>query len=166
VCPTNAQKSQTEAPSGTDVRLSLDQTPRLRALVEGPDGAEILLELQKLMRREPARATRYERNLFARIRVGPDAPSEVAVIRDLSRSGARLELSSSAHLDVTRAGTVAIEIRLPGSPFVSCDATLVRVVAHHANGVELAFAFTQSTQDDPAFAALLEHLATAHAQVR
>ncbi|HTV22798.1 MAG TPA: PilZ domain-containing protein [Polyangiaceae bacterium] len=150
----------------TEPRLSLDQTPRLRALVEGPEGDEILAELHKLVRREPARATRYERNLFARIRAEPDAPPEIAVVRDLSRSGVRLELSSSAHLDVMNARTVAIEMRLPGSPFVSCEATLVRVGEHLANGVELAFSFTQSSQDDPAFAALLERLATAQAAAR
>lgn len=166
MCPANAYKPQQEPPAGaTEPRLSLDQTPRLRALVEGPDGAEILAELHKLVRRDPARATRYERNLFARIRVGADAPPEVAVVRDLSRSGVRLELSAAAHLDVMNARTVAIEMRLPGSAFVSCEATLVRVGEHHANGLELAFSFTQATQDDPAFHALLERLA-AHAHAR
>lgn len=88
--------------------------PKLRALIEGPDGPEILAELQKLVRRESIRAPRYERDLFARIRVSPDAPPEIAVIRDLSRSGVRLELGSSAHLDVMQARTVSIEMRLRG----------------------------------------------------
>jgi hypothetical protein len=135
-------------------------------LVEGPDGAEILLELQKLLRRESLRAPRYERDLFARVRVAPDAAPEVAIIHDLSRSGARLELDSSAQLDVLRTRSVQIEMRLPGTAFVNCEATLVRVVEHRASGVELAFAFVGAERHDPAFEALLDRLAAAPISVR
>jgi hypothetical protein len=146
--------------------LSLDQTPKLRALAEGPDGPEILSELQALLRRESLRAPRYERDLFARLRISPDSPPEVAVVRDLSWSGVRLELGSSAHLDVMQARTVSLEMRLPGSEFVSCEATLVRVVEHRPNGVELAFAFVTDATRDPAFDELLERLASGPASVR
>jgi hypothetical protein len=167
VCPANAPRPQHQPESLTPgPRLSLDQTPKLRALVEGPDGPEILLELQKLLRRESIRAPRYARDLFARIRVAPDAAPEVAVVRDLSRSGARIELSASAHLDVMQARTVSIEMRLPGGSFVNCEATLVRVVEHHQKGVELAFAFAAGVQYDPGFNALLERLAAAPSSVR
>jgi hypothetical protein len=167
VCPANAPRPQPDPQNEeTAPRVSLDQTPKLRALVEGPDGAEILAELQKLLRRESVRAPRYERDLFARIRVRPDAPVEVAVVRDLSRSGVRLELGASAHLDVMQARTVTIEMRLPGMPFVNREATLVRVGEQRPSGVELAFAFAGAAQPDPAFDALVEHLAKAPHGVR
>jgi hypothetical protein len=167
VCPANAPRPQTDPPTqATAQRLSLDETPRLRALVEGPDGAEILAELQKLMRRESVRAPRYERDLFARIRISPGSAPEVAVIRDLSRSGVRLALGSSAHLDVIQARSVSIEMRLPGTAFVSCEANLVRVVEQRQNGMELAFAFVDGVEGDPAFNELIERLASGPASVR
>jgi len=167
VCPANASRPLPDPPSeATAPRLSLDQTPKLRALVEGPDGAEILAELQTLLRRESIRAPRYERDLFARIRVSPDAPPEIAVVRDLSRSGVRLELGSSAHLDVMQARTVSIEMRLPGMAFVNREATLVRVGEERRNGVELAFTFVGALQQDPAFDDLVERLAKAPPSVR
>jgi hypothetical protein len=167
VCPANAQRSQPETPSeAAAARLSREQTPKLCALLEGPDGPEILAELQKLLRRESVRAPRYERDLFARIRVSPEAPPEIAVIRDMSRSGVRLELGSSVQLDIMQARTVSIDMRLPGMAFVSCEASLVRVVEHHANGVELAFAFVDGVQHDPAFGELVERLASEPVGVR
>jgi hypothetical protein len=69
-----------------------------------------------------------------------------------------LQLSASAHLDVVQARTILIEMRLPGTPFTSCEATLVRVVEHHKNGVELAFSFVDAAARDPAFDALLQQL--------
>ena len=165
MCPANDPKRPDEA-AATEPRLSLEHTPRLRALVEGPDGAEILQELKKLVRRDLVRATRYERNLLARIRVGSEAPPEIAVVRDLSKTGVRLELAASAQLDVIKARAVTIEMRLPGSPFVSCEATLVRVSEHHSNGVELAFAFAHGVESDPAFAALLGGVASAPPHAR
>jgi hypothetical protein len=167
VCPANAPRPQTDPPSATTApQLSLEQTPKLRALVAGPDGPEILAELQRLLRRESLRAPRYERDLFARVRISPGSAPEVAVIRDLSRSGVRLEIGSSAHLDVVQARPVTIEMRLPGTEFVSCEATLVRVVEHRANGVELAFSFVDGEGRDPAFDELLERLAAGAAGVR
>jgi hypothetical protein len=167
VCPANAPRSQPDPPSeATAPRLSLDQTPKLRALVEGPEGPEILAELQKLLRRESVRAPRYERDLFARVRVSRDAAPEIAVVRDLSRSGVRLELSASAHLDVMHARTVSLEMRLPGMPFVCREATLVRVGEQRTQGVELAFAFVGEVQHDAAFDELVEHLAKASLSVR
>lgn len=167
MCPANAPRPQPDpATEATAPRLSLDQTPRLRALVEGPDGPEILAELQKLVRRDSLRAPRYERDLFARIRVNPDAPPEIAVVRDLSRSGVRLELGASAHLDVMQARTVLIEMRLRGMAFVSREATLVRVGEQRPNGVELAFTFARDMQQDPAFDELVEHLANGPTSVR
>lgn len=165
--PANASKPQSDPASSEALpRLCLDQTPKLRALVEGPDGPEILRELQRLLRREPARATRYERDLFARIHVSADDPPEIAIIRDLSRSGARLELGASARLDVMRARTVSIEMRLPGTPFVTREATLVRVVERRENGVELAFSFVDSAEQDPAFDTLIARLASAKVNAR
>lgn len=167
MCPANAPRPQADPTSeAKPPRLSLDQTPKLRALVEGPDGPEILAELQKLLRRESIRAPRYERDLFARVRVSPDAAPEIAVIRDLSRSGARLELSSSAHLDVMQARTVSIEMRLPGMAFVNRDATLVRVGEQRAQGVELAFAFVGGSAQDSAFDELVDYLARTPVSVR
>jgi hypothetical protein len=167
VCPANAPRTQSHPSSAaTASHLSLDQTPKLRALVEGPDGAEILAELQKLLRRESLRAPRYERDMFARVRVSPSGAPEVAVIRDLSRSGVRLELGASAHLDVMQARTVSIEMRLPGMAFVNREATLVRVGEERPNGVELAFTFVGAAQPDPAFDELVEQLARAPISVR
>jgi hypothetical protein len=167
VCPANAPRPQPDPPSEAKApRLSLDQTPKLRALVEGPDGPEILAELHKLLRRESIRAPRYERDLFARIRVSPDAAPDIAVVRDLSRSGVRLELSSSAHLDVMQTRTVSIEMRLPGMAFVNREATLVRVGEQRSKGVELAFSFVGGAGHDAAFDELLEHLAKTPVSVR
>lgn len=167
MCPANAQRPQPDPPSeATAPRVSLDQTPKLRALVEGPDGPEILAELQKLLRRESVRAPRYERDLFARVRASPDAAPEIAVVRDLSRSGVRLELGASAHLDVMQARTVSIEMRLPGMAFVNREATLVRVGEQRAKGVELAFAFVGGSGQDPAFDELVDYLARAPVSVR
>lgn len=154
--PTEPDPQKTsERPS----RLSLEHSPKLRALLDGPDGAAILLELEALLQREPARAPRYARDLFARVRASPDTPPEVAVVRDLSRSGVRLELGASAHLDAMHARPVLIEVRLPGMPFARREATLVRVVERRESGVELAFAFVAEGADDPAFEALLARLA-------
>jgi hypothetical protein len=127
--------------------------------MDGPDGAEILRELRQLLRREPLRAPRYQRDLFARIRIDPSEPLEVAIVRDVSRTGVRLRLASSAHLDVVQARTVMIEMRLPGTPFVNCEARLVRVGEHHENGVELAFSFVRNPDQNPLLEALLERLA-------
>jgi hypothetical protein len=142
--------------------LPLDGLPLLKALVDGPNGHEIVAELHRLLelnpQREPRRAHRYHRNLFARIRVDPSGPREVAIVRDISESGVRLQLTASAHLDVMRARSISIEMRLPGTPFVQCEATLVRVVEHHENGVDLAFTFVAGGRG-PGFEALLEQLA-------
>jgi PilZ domain-containing protein len=140
-------------------QLSLEGLPRLEALVQGVDGSEILRELRQLLRREPRRAPRYRRDLFARIRVDPSEPLEVAIVRDVSRTGVRLRLASSAHLDVVQTRTVIIEMRLPGAPFVACEARLVRVGEHHENGVELAFSFVRNPDQHPTLDALLEGLA-------
>jgi hypothetical protein len=168
VFPANAPRPQPDPSSEATAQhhLSLDETPKLRALVEGPDGPEILAELQKLLRRESLRAPRYERDLLARVRSSPGSTPEVAVIRDLSRSGARLELGSSAQLDVMQARTVSIEMRLPGMGFVSREATLVRVVEHRQNGVELAFSFVEGMAPDPGFEELMRRLASGPVRVR
>jgi hypothetical protein len=161
VCPADPHlgnaAGSAQAPEATG--SFLDDLPRLKALVSGPDGEEILAELQKLSCREPQRARRFQRDMFARIRADPQDPPEVAIVRDVSRSGVRLQVASSARLDVIRARNVFIEMRLPGAQFVSCEATLVRVVEHHQNGVELAFSFARSTGIDPALEELLAQLA-------
>ncbi len=141
--------------------MSLADLPLLQTLIQGPDGADIMRELQRLVSREPRRAPRFQRSLFARVRVSAKEAPEVAVIRDISESGVRLQLSSSAHLDVQRARTICIEMRLPGGSFVNCEATLVRVVGHLETGVELAFSFSAASQSNPELAALLAHLASA-----
>jgi hypothetical protein len=161
VCP--AKSRQHESPNvegeAANERLQLDGLPHLQALIRGPQGDDILAELQTLLGREPRRAPRFQHDLFARIRITPEQPPEIAVVRDISRSGVRLQLSASAHLDVMQARTIFIEMRLPGSRFTNCAATLVRVVEHHKNGVELAFSFVNAADRDPAFDALLEQLA-------
>jgi hypothetical protein len=58
-----------------------------------------------------------------------------------------------------QARAVSIEMRLPGTPFVNCEARLVRVVAHRENGVELAFSFVRGPDQDPRLETLLEGLA-------
>jgi hypothetical protein len=160
VCPANPGVSHTasthEPAAG---RLFLDDLPRLKALVSGPDGDELLKELETLLHREPQRARRFQRDLFARVRADPEEAPEVAIVRDISRSGVRLQLASSARLDVIKAHNVFIEMRLPGAQFVSCEATLVRVVERHEKGVELAFSFAGKTLPDPGLEALLEQLA-------
>jgi hypothetical protein len=161
VCPAKSsqhESSNLEGGSGNE-RLRLDGLPHLQALIRGPQGDEILAELQLLLGREPRRAPRFQRDLFARIRINPEQPPEVAVVRDISRSGVRLQLSASAHLDVMQARTLFIEMRLPGARFTTCAATLVRVVEHRENGVELAFSFVDGAERDPAFDALLDQLA-------
>jgi hypothetical protein len=161
VCP--ARSSRHESPKVDEEeakeRLQLDGLPHLQAVIRGPQGDEILAELQMLLGREPRRAPRFQRNLFARIRINPEQPPEIAVVRDISRTGVRLQLSASAHLDVMQARTIAIEMRLPGTGFTTCAATLVRVVGHHDNGVELAFSFVNEADRDSALDALLEQLA-------
>lgn len=138
----------------------LEGLPRLQALAVGPDGADILAELKRLVARQPQRAPRYRRDLLARIRIDGGRPPEVAVVRDISASGVRLRVPASAHLDVVQARQVTLEMRLPGSPFVTCTAALVRVVERHENAVELAFSL-QREGPDPAFEALLAQLAVA-----
>lgn len=139
---------------------SLEDLPKLRALVHGPGGADILAELERLLARQPQRAPRYRRDLLARIRTAEGRPPEVAVVRDISASGVRLRVPASAHLDVVQARQVILEMRLPGSPFVSCEAALVRVVERQENAVELAFSLLRA-EPDPAFDALLAQLAVA-----
>lgn len=161
MCPANASAPITPPADGEDDKqLCLADLPRLQALIQGPDGAEIMRELHRLVNREPRRAPRFQRNMFARIRVGAEEAPEVAVVRNISRSGVRLRLSSSAHLDVLRARTISIEMRLPGAPFVNCEATLVRVVEHLESGVELAFSFSPASQADPSFVQMLDRLAS------
>jgi hypothetical protein len=161
VCPVKSSRhvSANVEQEAAHERLQLDGLPHLQALIRGPQGDQILTELQTLLRREPRRSPRFQRDLFARIRVKPEQPPEIAVVRDISRSGVRLRLSGAAHLDVMQARRIVIEMRLPGTPFATCSATLVRVVEHHLNGVELAFSFVEATDRDPAFDALLKQLA-------
>ena len=159
MCPADA----VDEPARGDLERSgpsLEGLPRLQALVRGPDGADILSELKRLVARQPQRAPRYRRDLLARIRIDADRPLEVAVVRDISASGVRLRVPASAHLDVVQARQVTLEMRLPGNPFVTCTAALVRVVERQENAVELAFSL-QRTQSDPAFEALLSQLAVA-----
>jgi hypothetical protein len=118
-----------------------------------------LEELHQLLQRGPARARRFRRDLFARIRADSGEHPDVAIVRDISASGVRLQLATTAQLDVMQTSTVWIEMRLPGMPFVNCEAKLVRVIEHHRNGVELAFSFVDDVADDPAFEELLERLA-------
>ena len=162
MCPADALETdgQTDDEAEERPRLSLDGFPHLQALVNGPNGTEILEELEQLMFREPNRAPRYQRDLFARIRVSDDQPPEVGIVRDVSRSGVRLQLTASAHLDIMKSRTIRIEMRRPGTPFVSCEARLVRVIAHHKGGVELAFSFLRQDEHDPDLERLLSYLAS------
>jgi hypothetical protein len=137
----------------------LDESPRLQALIAGPDGAAILSELLRLVERQQQRAPRYGKPLFARLRAEGTEAAEVAVLRDISASGVRLQLPTSAQLDVLRARHVWIEIRVPGSPPLELGATLVRVAAQRENGTELAFQFSDESQKDPRLHALLARLA-------
>jgi hypothetical protein len=160
VCPIDALVSDDDGPrESRATRLPLDGLPRLKSLVSGPDGAEILEELHQLLQRGPARARRFRRDLFARIRADPREHPDVAIVRDISASGVRLQLATTAQLDVMQANTVWIEMRLPGMPFVTCEAKLVRVIDHHKTGVELAFSFADHVADEPEFEELLEQLA-------
>ena len=159
MCPVDAMDESARAELDSS-SPSLEGLPRLQALVRGPDGADILSELKRLVARQPQRAPRYRRDLLARIRIGEERPPEVAVVRDISASGVRLRIPASAHLDVVQARQVTLEMRLPGSAFVTCMAALVRVVEHQANAVELAFSLQRGTAD-PAFEALLARLAVA-----
>jgi hypothetical protein len=160
VCPIDARvPNDDSARELRATRLPLDGLPRLKSLVSGPDGAEILEELHQLLQRGPARARRFRRDLFARIRADPREHPDVAIVRDISASGVRLQLATTAQLDVMQARTVSIEMRLPGMPFVNCEAKLVRVIEHHKNGVDLAFSFSDSVTEDPALQELLEQLA-------
>jgi PilZ domain-containing protein len=152
------ERPPTKEPGG-ERELSLAGLPRLEALVQGAGGAGILEELRQLLQREPLRAPRYRRDLFARVRIDPDEPLEVAIVRDVSRTGVRLRLASSARLDVVQATTVLIEMRLPGTPFVTCEARLVRVGDRHENGVDLAFSFVRNPDQHPMLEALLQRLA-------
>lgn len=137
----------------------LEDYPRLQALVGGVDGAEILSELLRLLDRQHQRAPRYGKPLLARLRTEGAQTEEVAVLRDISASGVRLQLPSSAQLDVVRARQVMIEARVPGSPPLELAATLVRVAAQRENGTELAFQFSDESRKDPRLHALLARLA-------
>ncbi|MEY4546560.1 MAG: hypothetical protein RL685_2755 [Pseudomonadota bacterium] len=136
----------------------LADAPRLRALIAGPDGAEILSELLRLVERQQQRAPRYGKPMFARLRAEGAEDAEVVVLRDISASGVRLQLPTSAQLDLLLAH-VWIEVRVPGSPPLELGATLVRVAAQRENGTELAFQFSDESRKDPRLHALLAHLA-------
>lgn len=158
MCPAESSDTGASAPETPARRaLSLEGLPKLQALVQGPDGADILLELERLVARQAQRAPRYRRDLLARIRAGNGRPPEVAVVRDISATGVRLRIPASVQLDVVEARQVTLEMRLPGGPFVSCAAALVRVVERRDNAVELAFSLLRSGPD-PAFDALLAQL--------
>jgi hypothetical protein len=137
----------------------LEDYPRLQALISGVDGAEILSELLRLIERQQQRAPRYGKPMLARLRAEGAETEEVAVLRDISASGVRLQLPSSAQLDVLRARQVRIEARVPGSPPLELGATLVRVAAQRENGTELAFQFSDESRKDPRLHALLARLA-------
>lgn len=141
----------------------LEDCPRLQALVAGEDGAQILAELLKIVERQHQRAPRYGKPMLARLRTDGADFAEVAVLRDISASGVRLQLPASAQLDVLRARHVWIEARVPGSPPLELGATLVRVAAQRENGTELAFQFSDASQKDPRLHALLGRLARARA---
>lgn len=149
-----------QEPSAPPVALPfLEDCPRLQALIAGADGAEILSELRRLLERQHQRAPRYGKPLLGRLRTeGMDVP-EVAVLRDISASGVRLQLPASAQVDVLRARQVWIEARMPGHPPLELGATLVRVAARRENGTELAFQFSEESRKDPRLHALLARLA-------
>lgn len=159
----SSRRPQPIAPSTSDapsaVPAWLEDSPRLRALIAGPDGEEILSELLRLMERPQQRAPRYGKPLFARVRAEGTEVAEVALLRDISASGVRLQLPTSAQLDVLRARNVRIEIRVPGSIPLELGATLVRVAAQRENGTELAFQFSDESRMDPRLHALLARLA-------
>ena len=159
MCPTDLLEERARG-DAEPRRLSLEGLPLLLALVAGPSGADILAELERLIARQVPRAPRYRRDLFARIIAGEGRLPEIAVVRDISASGVRLRVPASVHLDVVQARNVTLEMRLPGTPFVTCGAALVRVVEQHDNAVELAFSLLR-TRADPAFDALLAQLAEA-----
>lgn len=137
----------------------LEGCPRLQALIAEEGGAEILSELRRVVERQRQRAPRYGKPLLARLRTEGSEQEEVAVLRDISASGVRLQLPSSAQLDVVRARQVWIEARVPGSPPLELCATLVRVAAQRENGTELAFQFSEESTKDPRLHALLARLA-------
>jgi hypothetical protein len=153
------QRKPASSPAQESQDLSLDGLPKLQALMQGPDGPALLNELRQLLAREPRRARRFRRSLFARLQIQADEPPEVAVVRDLSESGVRLQLGTASRLDVMQARNVILEMRLPGTAFVRCEAKLVRVVAHHDKGVDLAFSFIKDAGHEQGLADLLERLA-------
>lgn len=140
-------------------QLSLAELPLLQALVLGAGGASILRELEQLTSRESQRARRFGRSLFARVEGRPGEPPEVAVVCDISETGVRLRVSPAAQLDLMQARNVWVEVRRPGAAFVRCDARLVRVAGYGSHGVELAFAFSQEAQRQPALHEMLRQLA-------
>jgi hypothetical protein len=158
----NARASQTDRPLASsldpDSGSFLSNLPRLRALVEGPDGAALLEELHRLVHGSGARAPRYRHKLFARVRSEGASVPEVAIVVDISASGVCLELSPSAELDALHAQRVTIETRLPGCDTVRLTATLVRVAGQGQVGTSLAFRFDEASQRDPGLHGLLERL--------
>jgi hypothetical protein len=152
----NAPSATSEAPAAP---TWLEDYPRLQALIGGAGGAEILSELLRLVERQHQRAPRYGKALLARLRADGSESVEVAVLRDISASGVRLQLPTSAQLDVVRARQVWIEARVPGSSPLELAATLVRVAAQRDNGTELAFQFSDESRKDPRLHALLARLA-------
>lgn len=137
----------------------LEDCPRLQALIAGEGGAQILSELLRVVERQHQRAPRYGKALLARLRTEGTDLAEVAMLRDISATGVRLQLPASAQLDVLRARQVWIEARVPGSPPLELSATLVRVAAQRDNGTELAFQFSDESKKDPRLHALLARLA-------
>lgn len=147
-------------PMERSLGLSLGAFPLLRAALQ-QHGAVLRSELLEFAHAlHYKRAPRVKRNLMARIHLADSDVPEVAVIRDLSATGARLWVDGDRAFNAASTDTYEVEIRVPASrSYVSTFARLVRVADNHrGRGVELAFSFTDET--DPT---QVEHLL---AQVR
>lgn len=152
-----------EEPQGTTRFLPEDNSfPVLQKLLEGPQGADALAELERLVRAKSrsatARAPRLRRNLFARLRLIEGDLCEIGVVRDISRTGARVKFLRSASLDIIRNEQVILETRLPCNKMVTLEARMVRVASSTQQHIELAFHFTEAMADNQGLLALLSVL--------
>lgn len=120
--------------------------PSLHALMQGPDAATLKREMMWLIRQfTPHRPPREKVKVIGKL-IRDVSGSEVespVVIRDISRTGAQLAISTHLGLSATDLTQVKLRLRLPGAKDCVVAAKLARVIKTDENFIQAGFKFDE-----------------------
>jgi hypothetical protein len=147
-------KSDTTGSNTEVVELDGHEFPRLVSLLRDPNQEQLREELRRLVGRYwRPRAERWNVKLLARlVYIGEEGAlqSEPAFVQDISRSGIKLSVKRTAHLELL--SLTAARVQLMGTAdddelLLDIPSWFVRVAAVSERSVSLAFTF-DSLDDD------------------